>query len=303
MSNPDEVPDRWAIVTGANGGLGRYVTRGLAQEGFKVVLATRNVKAGQIAAAFVKESLPDATLKVMKLDLASLESIADFAFLFQELSESVDVLVNNAGIMGGSYFTTEDGFEAQIGVNHFGHFALTARLMPALRRAKRARVVTVSSLMARFGRIDFSSFQSDFHYRQYRAYSQSKLANQLFTKELSRRLATGGRGMMAMAAHPGYSSTNLMYGPDPAAVSSATRGVMEISSKMMAQQASDGAESLLFAALSEDVKPGGYYGPTGAFGLKGPVGEVPFVKRASDTVVSRRLFEVSSELTKVSFDI
>ncbi|MUL98087.1 SDR family NAD(P)-dependent oxidoreductase, partial [Mycolicibacterium sp. CBMA 334] len=189
---------RSVIVTGANSGLGLVTARELAHVGAKVIVAVRNLDKGTAAAA----TMPGGIVEVRKLDLQNLASVHEFA----DTVESVDVLVNNAGIMAVPMGRTADGFESQIGTNHLGHFALTNLLLPKIAE----RVVTVSSLMHWIGQISLRDLNwKSRPYSAWLAYGQSKLANLMFTSELQRRLTASGSPVRALAAHPGYSATNL----------------------------------------------------------------------------------------------
>src|SRR5205823_8094665 len=208
----EQIPDqggRVAVVTGANSGLGRIVARELARAGARVTLACRDASKGERAAAEIGSAVADARLEVAKLDLASLESVRNFAQRFGAAHDRLDLLVNNAGVMAAPYRRTADGFELQLGTNHLGHFALTGELLAMLRDQPGARVVTVSSNAHKAGRIDFDDLQGERRYRRWRAYSQSKLANLLFMFELDRRAKAAGLELVSVAAHPGYAATNL----------------------------------------------------------------------------------------------
>jgi NAD(P)-dependent dehydrogenase (short-subunit alcohol dehydrogenase family) len=200
---------RTAVITGANSGIGFEAARVLAQRGARVVLACRDLVRGDAAAARVREAAPDATVDVVRLDLASLASVREAARRLGDEYPRIDLLINNAGLMIPPYGRTEDGFESQIGTNHLGHFALTGLLLDRIRDVPGSRVVTVSSNGHRMGRIDFEDLQSERRYRAMAAYAQSKLANLLFTYELQRRLARSGAETVAVAAHPGTASTDL----------------------------------------------------------------------------------------------
>ncbi len=289
-----------AIVTGA-GGLGHETALELARAGAEVVLAGRNADKGRESVAKIVARVPAAKIRFEHLDLASLASVADFAARVSGVLPSLDVLVNNAGVMTPPRRrTTADGFELQFGTNYLGHFALTANLLPLLRRAAHPRVVNVSSSANRTGTIQFDDLQFEKRYPPWAAYSQSKLANLLFTLELQRRSDAHGWGLMSNAAHPGYALTELIpNGPG-------TKGVFAALSRFLAlflsHSATAGALPTLFAATSPDAKPAGYYGPDGPFELKGPPAPARIVKKARDQAVARRLWEISQELAGVRFD-
>jgi NAD(P)-dependent dehydrogenase (short-subunit alcohol dehydrogenase family) len=206
---PDQ-SGRRAIVTGANSGLGLLAARELARSGASVVLACRNMQKGELALAQVRAAGGDAELAA--LDLGSLASVREFAASQQR---PVDLLLCNAGVMAPPRSETADGFETQIGTNHLGHFALTGLLLDRLEAADAARVVSVSSIGHRMGRIDFDDLHGERRYRRWRAYGQSKLANLLFMRELDRRARAAGLPLVSVAAHPGYSATNLQFAAPP----------------------------------------------------------------------------------------
>lgn len=275
---------RTVIVTGANSGLGAVTARELARVGARVTLAVRDTAKGQSAAA----GMPgDVTVRA--LDLADLSSVRRFA---DEVDE-VDVLINNAGIMAVPYATTVDGFESQIGTNHLGHFALTNLLLPKLTD----RVVTVSSFMHRMGYVSLKDLNwASRRYSGWLAYGQSKLANLLFTSELQRRLVSAGSPLRALAAHPGYSNTNLQ-GHTGNRVGDV---LMRTVGNRMATNAAFGARQTLYAA-SQDLSGNTYVGPRFAFvGRTGSVGRSLLAKRGSSAV---GLWELSAQLTGVEFPL
>jgi protochlorophyllide reductase len=208
----EDIPDqtgRTAVVTGGNGGLGLEVATRLAQHGATVLLACRNVGKAEAAATGIRADAPGAVVEVGALDLADLSSVDAFADQFASTHLRLDLLVNNAGLMAVDQSRTVDGFETHFGVNHLGHFALTERLRPMLERTGGSRVATMSSMGHRAGRMNFDDLMGDGHYRRWGAYTQSKLANLLFTLELQRRLADSRSATIAVAAHPGGSRTDL----------------------------------------------------------------------------------------------
>jgi NAD(P)-dependent dehydrogenase (short-subunit alcohol dehydrogenase family) len=213
---------RTAVITGANSGVGLEAARELARAGAHVVLACRDTAKGAAAAETIRKEIPSAELDVAALDLASLDSVRAFAELYPH--ERLDLLINNAGVMAAPYTKTVDGFELQFATNHLGHFALAGLLLDKLLRTPGARVVTVSSTAHKMGRIDFDDLQSERSYRRWRAYGQSKLANLLFTFELDRRLRTTDADLLSVAAHPGYSATNLQFAATPSRIERRARG-------------------------------------------------------------------------------
>lgn len=297
----DEMPDqrgRTAIVTGANSGLGLVSAWELARHGAHVVMACRNTEKGETAAAKIRADVPDASLEVLALDLASLGSIHLFADAVIASRPSFDLLLNNAGIMMPPRSLTEDGFELQFGTNHLGHFALTGLLLPALQAGSGPRVVTVSSIEHRPGRIDFDDLQRE-RYGPRSAYQQSKLANVLFGLELDRRLRAAGSPLISVLAHPGYSDTNLQRtGP-----TGLMRGFLEIGNRVMAQSSRHGARPQLYAATMPDVRGGEFFGPKGPGELRGKVGRVTPVAAGRDEITAARLWDVSEQLTGVTYTL
>ncbi|KQT25094.1 MULTISPECIES: SDR family oxidoreductase [Bradyrhizobium] len=290
-----------AVVTGATGGLGYETAMALAGAGAIVILTGRNDAKGLQAIEGICERFPDALIAYEHLDLASLASIADFARRFAADNERLDLLVNNAGVMAvPKRQQTEDGFEMQLGINYLGHYALTARLLPQLRRAIAPRVVNLSSLAHRAGAINFEDLQGKHCYRPWRAYCQSKLAMLMFALELQRRSVAAGWGLMSLAAHPGYARTDLIAN-GPGANTFQGR-VGRLLQPLISQSAAEGALPTLFAATSPDAEPGGYYGPSGFCELKGIPGPARIMPQAEDLAVAAMLWDASATLTGLSFD-
>lgn len=273
------------IVTGANSGIGRVTARVLTARGARVVLAVRTLDKGYDAAATMT-----GRAEVRRLDLADLASIRTFA---ENFTEPVDILINNAGVMIPPLTRTADGFELQFGTNHLGHFALTNLLLPQIRE----RVVTVSSNGHKAGSIDFDDLNWERKpYRAMPAYSQSKLANLLFTAELQRRLRRAGSSVLATAAHPGMAATNLLRSDSR---SLATRLTEKVAT-LLAQSDEDGALPTLYAAVA-DIPGDSYAGPSGFMEGRGAPKLVGRSAAARDTAVAQRLWEVSESLTGVPF--
>jgi hypothetical protein len=275
---------RTVIVTGANSGLGLITARELARVGANVVLAVRNTAKGDDAAAGMSGNV-----EVRKLDLQDLSSVKEFA----DGVTAVDVLVNNAGIMAVPYAQTRDGFESQIGTNHLGHFALTNLLLPKITD----RVVTVSSMFHRMGKVDLDDLNwKSRRYGGWRAYAQSKLANLLFTSELQRRLDQAGSTTKALAAHPGYSATNLQ-GHSAGWFSNAFTSVGD---RLVATDAEFGARQTLYA-VAQDLPGNTYVGPR--FGMLGPTQPVGRSRRARQPETAKALWELSEQLTGTKFPL
>lgn len=283
---------RTAVITGANTGLGYETAAALAAKGAHVVLAVRNLDKGKAAADLIARRSPGADVTLQELDLTSLDSIREAAEQLHAAHDRIDLLVNNAGVMMTPKGTTKDGFELQFGTNHLGHFALTGRLFDLLLAAQGSRIVNVSSIGHRFGRIAFDDLQSERGYNRFTAYGQSKLANLLFTYELQRRLA--GRDTMAVAAHPGGSSSEL---------SRHLPGPLKVAFGALEQDTETGALPSLRAATDPAVVGGQYVGPGGFMEMRGDPKVVSSNRRSHDTAVQRRLWTVSEELTGVTFPI
>jgi len=294
---------RIAVVTGANSGLGYETALALAAAGGEVVIAARNAEKGQRAVERIRAAHPRASVLFEALDLASLDSVADFARRMTARGGRIDLLVNNAGLAAPPRrTTTADGFELQFGTNYLGHFALTARLLPLLFGAREPRVVTVSSVVHKGGHIDFDDLQYERRrYSPANAYRQSKLANLLFAFELQRSSNKGRWGLMSVAAHPGMARTELVAnGPG---LNSLSGRLFSIAVKpFFTQSVTDGALPILFAATSPVAMEGGYYGPSRLFEFVGPPTTAKVAKRAQDVEVGRKLWEVSEALVRIGFD-
>jgi NAD(P)-dependent dehydrogenase (short-subunit alcohol dehydrogenase family) len=290
-----------AVITGATGGLGYETALALAGAGATVVLTGRNDAKGRHAMDRIRARFPAAKLAYETLDLASLASIADFAARFAAGYPTLDILINNAGVMGlPKRKTTADGFEMQFGTNYIGHYALIARLLPRLRRGEQPRVVNLSSLAHRSGRIHFDDLQGARSYGPWRAYCQSKLAMLMFALELQRRSDTAGWGLTSIAAHPGYARTDIIAnGPG---TDRWTYRVNKLMQPYISQSAAEGALPVLFAATSPDAKGGGYYGPNWFYELKGAPVPAKMMPHAKDAAAAARLWDVTATITGVSFD-
>jgi NAD(P)-dependent dehydrogenase (short-subunit alcohol dehydrogenase family) len=298
------IPDlsgRTVVVTGANSGLGYESSLALARAGAAVVLACRDQSKGADALDRITRSVPGATVSLAPLDLADLTSVRAFAAGFSDTHDGLDVLLNNAGVMAIPRRETSDGFEMQFGTNHLGHFALTGLLLDALRARPGARVVTVSSSAAQMGRIRFDDLQGTRRYGKWSAYSQAKLANQLFTLELDRRTTRSGAGPASVAAHPGYAATNLQSVGPQMSGSRLMERLTDIGNSILGQSAAGGALPSLYAATAPGVAGGQYFGPGGFLAMRGSPKPVSFVKAARDPAAAKRLWEVSEELTGVRY--
>jgi NAD(P)-dependent dehydrogenase (short-subunit alcohol dehydrogenase family) len=295
--SPEKLPSldgRTAIVTGSNSGIGLAAARELAGAGVRVVKAVRNTEKGEAAASAL-----EGTVEVRKLDLADLSSVREFASGFDG---DVDLLINNAGVMIPPRTTTADGFELQLGTNHFGHFAYTGQVLDTLLRTPGSRVVTVSSLAHQQGRMRWDDLDWVRSYDRMAAYSQSKLANLLFTFELDRRLTAAGAEPVALAAHPGLSSTDLArYLPG-----ATLPGLKQLAGAVVAMvfnSAADGALATLRAATDPEARGSEFYGPSGPREIRGrPVLVMPRA-HAADAGDMARLWTISEERTGVRYPI
>jgi len=292
-----------AIVTGANSGLGLYTSIGLAGAGATVVMACRDPGKAQKALEEVRQKAPKGKVEAMALDLADLKSVGKFAQAFSAQYPQLDILCNNAGVMAVPYAKTKDGFEMQVGTNHFGHFALTGQLLDKLRATPGARVVSVASMAHKWTRgMDLEDpFFERKPYKRWDAYGKSKLANLLFTFELERRLKKAGAKVMAVAAHPGYSATNLGFVGPALEKSALGKLTMNIGNALLAQPASMGALPSLYAASAAEVAGGDYIGPDGLQQMRGYPTKVGCRKLARDAELQSRWWALSEKLTGVKY--
>ncbi len=286
-----------AVVTGT-GGLGYEDALELARAGADVIIAGRNPKKGAEAVARIREAVPGAAIRFEQIDLANLQSVAAFAERLAGQGDRLDLLINNAGVMvPPERQLTEDGFELQFGTNYLGHFALTAHLLPLLRKGSDPRVVTLSSIAARNGQIDLTDLQSR-TYVPMQAYSQSKLACLMFAFELQRRSAAGNWGISSVAAHPGISRTDLLHnGPGRRSATGLARSLLWF----VFQPAAQGALPTLYAATSPQAQPGAYYGPDTFGEVRGYPKLSKTPQQALDQTVARQLWEASEQLASVRF--
>lgn len=286
----DDVPDqtgRTVMVTGANTGIGYQTARALAGRGAHVVLACRNERKGRDAISGVMKDQPSGSVSYLRLDLADLASVAECASRFAERHDTLDLLINNAGVMMPPESRTEQGFELQIGVNHLGHFALTGHLLPQLQAASAPRVVNVSSIAHRQGTIRFDDLHSQRGYSPTRAYCQSKLANLLFAHELQRRHRDT---LTSVSAHPGGTRTELKR----------HQNWLSIFTPLM-MWPEEGCLPTLRAATDPDVEGDDYFGPSGWFEMRGPPTRAYRAPRSTDAETARRLWELSVEATGVRY--
>lgn len=289
---------RLAVVTGT-GGLGYEVALALARVGSDVIIAGRNPSKGAEAVNKICADNPGANVHFEVLDLGNLASIEAFGKRMQAEYQSLDLLINNAGVMTPpNRKITSNGFELQFGTNYLGHFALTAHLLPLLRKGQNPRVVNVASIAVRDGAINFDDLQSERNYQPMVAYGQSKLANLMFSFELQRRSDAARWGISSIAAHPGISRTDLL--PNGSGRTSLS-GLARTWLWFMFQPAAQGALPTLFAATSPDAKAGAYYGPDRLNETRGFPTSAKVPPKAMDNEVAARLWQVSERLTGLSF--
>jgi NAD(P)-dependent dehydrogenase (short-subunit alcohol dehydrogenase family) len=297
-----DIPDqsgRVAVVTGANTGLGYWTAAALADKGAQVVLAVRNLDKGENAVTQIRAKSPNANVALQRLDLTSLDAIREAAEELKAEHPRIDLLINNAGVMYTDKDTTKDGFELQFGTNHLGHFAFTGLLLEALLPVEGSRVVTVSSIGHRIlAKIHFDDLQWEHSYNRVRAYGQSKLANLMFTYELQRRLAHKGAPTVALAAHPGGSDTELTRN-----IPSLLKPAVDVVWPLFSQSAEMGALPTLRAATDPAARGGQYYGPDGIGEQRGHPKVVRSSTQSHDEAQQQRLWEVSEELTGVTYPV
>ncbi len=299
---PANMPDqagRIVVVTGGSSGIGAEAADVLAGRGAQVVLAVRAQARGDAVAARIRARHPQAQVAVSLLDVAELDSVRAFAGRFADVYPRVDVLLNNAGLgLQRTRAVTADGFERQFGTNHLGHFALTGLLMPVLLAAPSPRVVAISSIAHRRGRIDFDDLQGERRYNGSKAYSQSKLANLMFAFELDRRARAENSRLLAVAAHPGIATTGFFAATGLPRIAVA---VVDAVVGAFGQDAARGALPGLYAATMPDVTGGQYWGPDGFQEIKGDPALAVVSPQALDQAVWQRLWTVSEQLTGVRY--
>jgi NAD(P)-dependent dehydrogenase (short-subunit alcohol dehydrogenase family) len=283
---------RVVVVTGATSGIGEQTARVLAGKNAKVILAVRNPAKGEVTIASIRQEFPRADVQVLELDLSCLRSINAFCQNFSDSYDRLDILINNAGIMWCPYEKTVDGFEIQLGTNHLGHFALTLQLMPLLLKTGDSRVVNVSSIAHKAGKIDFDDMAWESRsYKTVQAYSDSKIANLYFTHELARKLEGIEGAPRVTAAHPGWTRSELQR----------HSGLMRFLNSFFAQYPDMGALPTLRAAIDPDAQPGDYFGPSKFFEMHGYPAKVKADKRSQDRNAAERLWSSSERLTAVHF--
>lgn len=281
-----------AVITGANTGLGYQTARLLAAHQAEVVIACRNLEKGQNAVSNIKLDFPSAKLKMMVLDLADLMSIKNFVKEFNSTYASLDLLINNAGVMMTPYAKTANGFELQLGTNHLGHFALTGLLLAKLLAGKQARIINVSSIGHRFAKLNLNDLNWEKRkYDPMQSYADTKLANLLFTYALQRKLAAAGADTIVAAAHPGLTATDLQR----------HSSVAKFFNPWLAQKAEKGALPILYAATHPNVQRGDYFGPGGWLEMRGYPKKVSSTPLSHDDVLAEDLWNKSEELTNIHY--
>lgn len=293
-----DLSDRTIVVTGANSGIGLEAARMFAEHGARVVMACRTVSKGESAAAHIRGTAPSARLEVMALDLADLDSVRSFAAGLCSLHGEIHALVNNAGVMALPHSRTAQGFEMQLGTNHFGHFALTGLLFASL--APTARIVNVSSAVHRLGSFDWTDLNCERSYSPWGAYTRSKLANLYFTFELDRRLKAAGSGIVSIACHPGYAATNIQNSGVLQRKNLWENAVMTLGRAILARPSSAGALPTAYATVASGLIGGEYVGPR-IFQAWGAPAPQSAAARAHDKDASRKLWEASEKRTGVRF--
>lgn len=286
-----------AIVTGANSGLGFETTKALVEKQVEVVMACRNLAKAKNAKQKILDDNPNANLELMKLDLADLASVKQFAENFKTNYDKLDFLVNNAGLMMPAFGKTKDGFEQQFQINYLGHFLLTDLLFPLLKKSKDARTVQLSSLAHKWTGVHFSDLQFANGYGKREAYGQSKLCCLIFGYELQRRLDSTNFSIKSFTAHPGLSNTNLMR--------HLPKWLYILAPVMLflVQSSKGGARPILRALFDENLKGGEYLGPSGFKELKGKPKVVNSSEESKNKKTAKRLWAVSEELCGERFEV
>jgi NAD(P)-dependent dehydrogenase (short-subunit alcohol dehydrogenase family) len=303
LSGVGDQTGKVVLITGANSGIGFETARVLADHGAHVVMACRNLEKARRAADELENDLDRSSIELLSLNLADLVDVRRAAETFLAAHARLDILINNAGVMGTPYRQTADGFELQMATNHLGHFAFTGLLLDRLLTSGSSRVVTVSSQMHRYGSIDFDDIAGLKVGNTWRHYGASKLANLLFTAELSHRLAAAGESTIAVAAHPGWTRSNL-FGTGAALGERRVRTkAARTFGSFFGQATASGALPTLYATTARGVESGQFIGPSHAFELFGPPKVVRPSRAARNDTDAARLWEISEELTDVRYSV
>lgn len=295
-----------ALITGANSGIGFHAARVLAGAGRAVILACRDTAKAEVARTRILSEFPRAQLEIVQLDLSSLASVRAAAEAFLATGRSLDLLINNAGVMAlPTRQLTAEGFELQLGTNHLGHFALTGLLLPAMLSGDPRdprRIITVSSIAHRGATMDFANLQWQRGYKPWPAYRCSKLANLLFAFELERRLRRAHAPVMSIAVHPGVSNTNL-FAAGPGQAGGLLARIIPLFISLVAQSEQQGALPTLYAATAPEIHGGHFYGPDGFRQMRGHPVEVRAETQAYDEQLADQLWQVSEQLTAVRYPL
>ena len=297
--NIRDIEGKKIIVTGGARGIGFASSEALASKGAELVLAVRNMARGEEAMTRIIEKHPGSRVTVMHLDLGDLASVKQFAEEFASSNERLDILINNAGVLVPPYSKTKDGFELQFGTNHLGHFALTSHLLPLLMATPLSRVVTISSIAARNGKINFGNLDGSLGYNPMKFYRQSKLANLLFAVELQHRLERAGSSTISVLCHPGISVTNVLSRGSGKEMGRVIKRLMSI----VAQPAAKGALPTLYAATHSLIRGGEFIGPDGRGNTRGYPVLTNDVEKFFDAALAAKLWEVSEELTGIRYSV
>lgn len=293
--NSNNIPDlsgKVVIVTGATSGLGKEATKILAQKNATVIMAVRNTEKGNAVAQAIKKNTPQAQIEVIAMDLSSLGSVKSCATVVLSKYDRLDVLINNAGIMACPFDKTKEGFEIQMGTNHFGHFALTGLLMPLLEKTKNARIVATSSLGHRVGNINFEDINWEKRkYNSNKAYADSKLANLYFAYHLAEKLKAENKDIKVTAAHPGWTRTDLQK----------HSLIMRMLNPLFSQGPDQGVLPTLRAAFDADAQSGAYYGPSKFFEMHGNPVVVKSNVRSLDKTAAKKLWDISESFTQIKY--
>lgn len=294
-SNIPSLNDTNIVITGGNSGIGYQTALMLVRKDADVIIASRDIKKSEEAVKTILKDYPNGKIKAYPLDLGDRASIETFSDLMAKEVPVIDILINNSGVMYTPFQKTKDGFEFQNGVNFLGHYILTKKLLPLIKKSTSPRIVSVSSIAHKYGKIDFNNFlfEKKNSYSKVKSYHQSKLANLMFSIGLSERL----KGITVHAAHPGVAITNLMrYMTDDKRMKNSYRFIKKIS-----HSAYDGALPTVLATVTNDFDSHTYFGPKSAFETKGKPGIARVSRRAKNVKLIHRLFDLAESLTGVSY--
>ncbi|MCE7748777.1 MAG: SDR family NAD(P)-dependent oxidoreductase [Candidatus Heimdallarchaeota archaeon] len=302
----ENIPDlkgKTIIITGANSGLGLEITRVLSYKNPTIIMACRNLEKAENAKKSILEKNPKAQLDIIQINLSKLSSVKNFAKKFTEKYSKLDILFNNAGVMFASKKITEDGLELHMAANHYGHFVLTGLLLNQLSESENARIVSISSMGHRFGKINFKDLNYDKRYNKTVAYSNSKIANLYFAYELNRKLKETNSSVISIAAHPGWTRTNLQTAGGQIDDSKGQIRFWNFMNKFMSQNVEMGVLPQLRAAFDPDAKGGEYFSPEKFLHLRGYPIIKPSNKRSRNTKIAKQFWEISEKLTGYSYEI